>query len=136
MATSVHDHTVVGYTVDALRRQLILRTEFESSASVIERCEVTFSDLEAYSLEHDRLGTILFGIEEVPAVFLFDQYLSRFESGYRIAGWPRFWKTSAEDARRYLVEHKTRGFEISASIGMSGWVLAGGIQSASSKGVA
>ena len=136
VATSVHDHTVVGYTVDALRRQLILRTEFESSASVVERCEVTFSDVEAYCLEHDRLGTILFDIREVPAVSLFDNNLARFESGHRLVGWPRFWKTSAEDARRYLVEHKTRGFEISASIGMSGWVLAGGFQIASSKGVA
>jgi hypothetical protein len=136
MASSLHDHTVVGYEVDALRRQLVLRTALESSPSVVEKCEVTFSSVEAYSLEHDCFGTILFGIEEVPAVALLDDNLSRFEAGHRAAGWPRFWKATAEDARRYLVEHKTRGFEISSSIGMSGWVLAGGFQIVCSKGVA
>jgi len=100
------------------------------------RCEVVFSSVEAYSLEHDSFGTILFGIEEVRAIVLFDDNLSRFEVGHRVAGWPRFWKGSAESARRYLVDNKTRGFEISSSIGMDGWVLAGGFQIVSIKGVA
>jgi hypothetical protein len=136
VASSVHDHSVLGYAVDAHRRQLVIQTELEVSASVVERCEVTFSVVEAYSLEHDRFGTVLFGINEVPAVALLDKHLLRFESGHRAAGWPRFWNGSADDARRYLVEHETRNFEIRSSIGMSGWVLAGGFQIASSKGVA
>ena len=136
VASPVHDHTVVSYAVDAQRRHLVMRTELASSASVVERCEITFSDVEAYNLENDRFGTILFAINEVPAVALLDANLSRFESGYRRAGWPRFWNGSAEDARRYLVEHKTRGFEIRSSVGMSGWVLAGSLGIASSKGVA
>ena len=125
MATSVHDHTIVGYEVDALNRRLVFQTEHKSNGADIERCTVIFSGVEAYYLEHDSFGTILFGIEEVPATTLFDNNLARFEAGHRAAGWPRFWKRNADDARRYLAEHKTRGFEISSSIGMSGWVLAG-----------
>ena len=128
VATSVHDHAVVGYEVDALTRRLVLRTQIESGSSTVERCEIIFSSVEAYSLEHDSFGTILFGIEEVPALTLFENNVARFESGHKAAGWPRFWQRNADDARRYLLEHKTRGFEISSSIGMSGWVLAESLQ--------
>ena len=124
MATSVHDHTIVGYEVDARERRLAFHTELKSNGAAVERCTVIFSGVEAYYLEHDSFGTILFGIDEVPATTLFDNNLARFEAGHKAAGWPRFWKRNADDARHYLKVQK-RGFEISSSIGMSGWVLAG-----------
>ena len=44
-----------------------------------------FSSVEAYYLEHDSFGTILFGIEEVPATTLFNNNLARFEAGHKAA---------------------------------------------------
>jgi hypothetical protein len=79
--------------------------------------------VEAYSLVHDAFGNIISSIDEVPAIDILKENRALFQDGFRQAGWPRFWRGSFDEAQAYLVAHGTRGFEISASIGMSGWVL-------------
>jgi hypothetical protein len=123
MPTSLHDRSIVGYEVDATLRRLTLRTASHPNTPATPIVRVLFFDVEAYSLVHDAFGNIILSIEEVPATDILKEHRVLFEAGARQAGWPRFWRRSFDDAQSYLLEHGTRGFELSASIGMSGWVL-------------
>jgi hypothetical protein len=123
MATSLHDRSILGYEVDAPLRRLTLRTGSHPNAPATPHVSVLFLDVEAYSLVHDAFGNIIFSIDEIPATDILKEHRALFEAGARQAGWPRFWGRSFDDAQTYLLEHGTRGFELSASIGMSGWVL-------------
>ncbi len=123
MSTSLHDRSIVGYEVDAQLRRLTLRTASHPITPATPVVRVLFLDVEAYSLVHDAFGNIIFSIDEVPATDILKENRALFEAGARQAGWPRFWGRSFDEAKTYLLEHKTRGFELCASIGMSGWVL-------------
>ena len=123
MATSLHDRSILGYEVDAPSRRLTLRTGSHPNTPTTSIVNVLFLDVEAYSLEYDAFGNIIFDIEEIPAADILEKNRALFEAGARQAGWPRFWGRSFEEAQTYLLEHRTRGFELTASIGMSGWVL-------------
>jgi hypothetical protein len=123
MPTSLHDRSIVGYETDAPLRRLTLCTGSHPNAPATPIVRVLFIDVEAYSLVHDAFGNIISSIDEVPATDILQENRALFEAGFRQAGWPRFWRGSFEEARKYLLEHRTRGFELCASIGMSGWVL-------------
>jgi hypothetical protein len=128
MTRSVHDNFLVSYEVHCERREIRLHTEYRDSGEPFERTVVVFTGVEAYCFEHDCLGNIVFDIEEIPAETILTQHQAQFEEGHRLAGWPRFWQKSLDDTRSYLREHGTRGFELSSSYGMSGWVLAQDMQ--------
>jgi hypothetical protein len=117
--TSLHDRSIVGYEVDASARRLTLRTASHPNTPATPIVRVLFVEVEAYSLVHDAFGNI----DEVPAADILKEHRAHFEAGFREAGWPRFWGGSFEKAQRHLLENGTRGFELCASIGMSGWVL-------------
>jgi len=123
MPTSLHDRSIVGYEVDASSRRLTLCTASHPNTPATPIVRVRFVEVEAYSLVHDAFGNIISSIDEVPAAGILKQNSVLFEAGFREAGWPRFWGGSFEKAQRHLIENGTRGFELSASIGMSGWVL-------------
>jgi hypothetical protein len=123
MATSLHDRSILGYEVDAPSRRLTLRIGSHPNTPATPIVSVLFLDVEAYSLVHDAFGNIIFSIDEIPATDILKENSALFEAGARQAGWPRFWGRSFDEAQTYLLEHRTRGFELSASIGMSGWVL-------------
>ena len=72
---------------------------------------------------HDTFGNIILSIDEFPAAEILEIDRKLFETGAAQAGWPRFWGRSFDEARAYLIEHSIKGFELCASIGMSGWVL-------------
>ena len=123
MPTSLHDRSIVGYEVDAPLRRLTLRTGSHPNTPATPIVRVLFLDVEAYSLVHDAFGNIISSIDEVPAISILRENGALFDASFRQAGWPRFWGGSFEKAQRYILEHRTRGFELCASIGMSGWVL-------------
>jgi hypothetical protein len=128
MTKSVHDNFIIGYEVHCERREIRLLTEYRDRGTPFERTVVLFTDVEAYHFEHDCFGNIVLDIEEIPAETILTQHQSQFEEGRRLAGWPRFWEKSFDDARSYLREHGIRGFELSSSCGMSVWVLAQDMQ--------
>jgi hypothetical protein len=123
MPALLHDRSIVGYEVDAPSRRLTLSTASHPNTPATPIVRVLFLDVEAYSLVHDAFGNIISSIDEVPAIDILKENRALFEAGFRQAGWPCFWRGSFDEARAYLLDHRTRGFELSASIGMSGWVL-------------
>jgi hypothetical protein len=123
MSTSLHDRSIVGYEVDAPLRRLTLCTGSHPNTPASPIVRVLFLDVEAYMLVHDAFGNIISSIDEVSATNILQENRALFEAGFRQAGWPRFWGGSFEEAQRYLLERRIRGFELCASIGMSGWVL-------------
>ena len=122
MTLSVHDNVLVGYSVRCEERRIILHTEFRDAAPV-ERTDVCFEGVEAYFFENDRFGTILFDVAEVDLRGLLQQERARFEEGRRWM-WPSGWSGSVQDDIARLTERSVRAWEVSASIGMTGWVLA------------
>lgn len=122
MPLSIHDNLLLGYSVKCEERKIILHTEFRD-AQPVEHTDVVFDGVEAYQFENDVFGTILFGIEEVEPSDLVRREQARFEEGRRW-GWPGGWEGSLDDSIARLLERGIRAWEISSSIGLSGWVLA------------
>ena len=103
-------------------------TEYRYGSAPFVQTVVLFTGVEAYHFQHDCFGTILFDIKEVSAESILTERLAEFQEGHRLSGWPKFWRVSLDEVRRHLLEQATRGFELSSSIGMTGWVLARDIQ--------
>lgn len=125
MPVSIHDNFLLGYEVDATKRQITLKTEFRERG---EFTNVVFSGVEVYRFENDSFGTILSEIVETdPQALLAEQWMS-MEAGYRQSGWPGPWAASRESAKSYLAKTKARAFHVESSVGLSGWVLASSMQ--------
>jgi hypothetical protein len=70
----------------------------------------------------DILGqNLLFSIDEEEAERFLARHASEFGRRY---GWPGFWTGSMDDARSHLADTGARGFVLSSSSGLNGWVLA------------
>ena len=119
----IHDNLVLRYTVDRVSRTLLIETRSDDPRP--EHTDVVFHDVLAYVLENDSLetGTILYGIEKRPATEALKCSPEAFEAG-RAFAWPGWWNEDAEKAREYIEGSGKFAFEISSSIGLSGWVLA------------
>jgi hypothetical protein len=128
MIKSVHDNLLVSYEVHCERREIRMLTEYHYGSPPFVQTSVLFTGVEAYYFQHDCFGTIIGDIEEVPAESILTERSAEFREGYRLSGWPRFWRDSLDEVRRHLREQATRGFELSSSIGMTGWVLARDMQ--------
>lgn len=122
MALSVHDNVLLSYTVDAAGKQITLRTAYLDGATP-EYTEVVFRGVLAYRFEKDNLETILFDVTEVPLDRLCEQDRAHFER-LRIYGWPRVDCPSVAEFLILAAREGARGFELSSSLGMEGWVCA------------
>jgi phosphoglycolate phosphatase-like HAD superfamily hydrolase len=125
MQKSVHDNVLLSYTVDAKKAQIVLHTAYYDQ----ERTDVIFLGVEAYDFECDNFQNILFDIEEVEPTSLYDKHLERFER-LKNHGWP--WISleikSRDELLHALRERGVRGFEISSTLGLEGWVWARSIE--------
>jgi hypothetical protein len=119
---SIHDNLLVGYEVDAEQRRIVLHTRFEER-SPVEHTDVLFEGVSAYRFEGDNFENILFGIDEVPLAHLLSKERALFEQGKEYA-WPGLWNTSMDASLTHLRAEGAKGFEISSSLGMNGWVIA------------
>lgn len=124
MATSIHDNKLISYTVNERTRQITLQTIFDEK-SPAEPTEVIFRGVEAYFFEDHALslGTILDGLNEVDPNRLVDGSWALFQKG-RAFGWPGPWAETKEKASAFFAANAIRGFEITSSCGMNGWVMA------------
>ncbi len=104
------------------QREIRLHTEFQD-IEPFEYTDVIFRGVFAYRFVEDNFSTILFDIAEIPVEDILTADQELFESG-RNYGWPGIWNDSMETLRAYLAENAARGFRISPSFGMGGWVLA------------
>jgi hypothetical protein len=128
MQKSIHDNHLLRYEVDQQNRTITLVTE-SSDTENSTLVAVVFSNVTAYSFASDsfELGTILFGIEEIPAHSIVDDDADMFETG-RKYGWPGHWNRSLQEAKQHLRSEQFKGFEISSSIGLFGWIIAESVQ--------
>jgi len=119
---SVHDNHLVAYTVLANERKIVLQTVFRDREPN-EFTDVVFDEVLAYHFENDLFGTIIFDIEEVDLTALLKEHAAMFEKGWHY-GWPRGWEKQKEEITDFARRLDMRAFELSASYGMSGWIIA------------
>jgi hypothetical protein len=122
MEISVHDNFLVSYEVLCEQHEIRLHTEFRDRQP-IERTDVIFRGVEAYHFYRDNFQTIIFDITEDSAEGILAEDSARFEEGRRYS-WPGPWNNSDAAIKAHLKERGVRGFSLSSSFGMCGWILA------------
>jgi hypothetical protein len=124
MTISVHDNLLVSYEVQCEKRTITLRTEYRAKDTPAEFANVVFEGVQAYHFEDDAFGNIIFDVTEVPTEYFLRRYSAELSEMNRMAGVPGKWVEALDSAPTYLHEQGIKGYELSSSVGLSGWVLA------------
>jgi len=122
MEISVHDNVLVAYEVLCEQKEIRLRTGFRDRQPV-EHTDIIFRGVEAYRFFQNNFQTIIFDVTEISVEDILSDNKTRFEEG-RPYAWPGSWNSSESAMRAHLSERGARGFSLSSSFGMCGWVLA------------
>jgi hypothetical protein len=125
MTLSIHDNLLISYEVHCEKRIITLRTEYRVENEPTEFTNVVFEGVEGYHFENDAFGNIIFELATVPAEQFLTEYGAQISELYRMNGSPT-WAANLLSAPSYLHEKGIQGFILSSSLGLSGWVLAGG----------
>jgi len=88
-----------------------------------EYTDVVFSGVLAYHFENDNLNTIFFDIAEVPVRQIYAEHKALFDR-LKNYGWPEVNYTSEEHLLQTVEQRGVRGYELSSSYGLYGWVWA------------
>jgi hypothetical protein len=121
---SLHDHYLVGHEVSSEARRIKLLARRTTRGMTGNARTVTFSGVEGYSFQNDAFGNIILSLEEVPVERLLSKFSSQIAESYRTAGAPGPWAEDLASAAQVLAAKGVRGFILSSSYGLSGWVLA------------
>jgi hypothetical protein len=82
----------------------------------------------AYDSKNDGIsGSILSHIHKVPALKIYDRENCALQNGIRW-GWVEKWAEGLESAQKFFVEKDLHGFEIEASLGLEGGVIANSME--------
>jgi hypothetical protein len=109
---SIHDNHVLSYTVDCQEWRITLRT-VDPYSKPPKHTDIVFSGVVAHHFERGDMVTILFDIKEVSPEQVYGEYGDMFERN-KGEGWP-------EERRN---TETMKGFLISSSYGLEGFVLA------------
>lgn len=125
MLRSFHDGNLVAYDVDCEERRikLIIRPEAEQV-----RQSVIFTGVQAYHFQHDAFGNIIYALEEVSVGAILADQGEQIAETYRMTGAPGVWAEDLASAAQVLAAQGIRGFVLSASLGLSGWILASQVE--------
>ena len=128
MLPSLHDDFLISYEVNCETRQIKLHAKRDPRRLVVGGEQTTrtiiFNGVEGYHFENDNFGNIIFSLEQVPVEQLLATYGSRIADSYRMAGAAGSWAADLTSAPQALMAVGIRGFILSSSYGLSGWVLA------------
>ncbi|MEH2514605.1 hypothetical protein V1279_000178 [Bradyrhizobium sp. AZCC 1610] len=127
MLPSLHDDFLVAYEVNCEARQIKLYAKPDTRAPRNEKwttCTIVFNGVEGYQFEHDAFGNIIYSLDAVPVEQLLTEFGSQIAESYRMGGAPGPWAADLASAGQMLVAMGVRGFILSSSYGLSGWVLA------------
>jgi hypothetical protein len=124
MTLSVHDNLLVSYEVQCEARTITLRTEYRGGNRPAEFTNVIFEGVQGYRFENDAFGNVILAVEAVPVEHLLAEFGADISESYRMAGSPGPWAADIASAPAYLRGHGVKGFMLSSSYGLSGWVLA------------
>jgi hypothetical protein len=121
---SIHDNLLVSYEVQCEARTITLRTEYRGANRPTEFTNVIFQGVQGYRFENDAFGNIIFGVETVTVEYLLAEFGDDISESFRMAGSPGPWAADPGSAAEYLRARGIKGFTLSSSYGLSGWVLA------------
>jgi hypothetical protein len=124
MPPSIHDNLLVSYEVRCEERIITLRTEYREENKPTEFTNVVFEGVQGYHFENDVFGNIIFDVATVPVEQFLTQYGAEISESYRMGGAPGTWAANLGSAPDHLREQGIKGFILSSSSGLSGWVLA------------
>jgi hypothetical protein len=119
---SVHDNTLHSYCVSAEEERISLHTSYVDQ-NLRETTDIVFTGVAAYRFELDNFMTIIFDVSEVNVEIIYTKNRDLFEQGRKYC-WPGAWNSSEETVLAHLVANEIKGYRLSSSIGMVGWVLA------------
>lgn len=122
MEISVHDNSLVSYSVDAKKQEIRLHTVFPGQDPP-EATDVLFSGVVGYQSEGDNFQNIIFDVEEIEAQTVYDQYRTQFEEGQK-HHWPGSWNRSEQSVLAFFAENGIKAYSIWPTMGVGGWVLA------------
>lgn len=124
---SIHDDIVYAYSVDCENRRIALHTRF-ANGSRTEYTDVIFTGVIAHHFKHVLAHNILFDVTEIPVRGIVTDAAALLAAGKSYC-WPDGIEyRDAEELIRILEGRGARGFEVSASYGMSGWVIADAVK--------
>ncbi len=127
---SIHDNLVLSYTVDCRDKKIIIHTAYD--AEPYEYTDIVFLQVAGYHFENDNFGTILFGIDQAEVEEVYLSYTQLFERRKNDA-WP-FVYVGKQDLLEKLGGKGVKGFFVSSSYGLTGFVLAEEMQTMPSAG--
>ncbi len=122
MLPSVHDHTLLEYSVSLERATIAMRTRPSRFGEDVRL--LVFEACEAHHFKHVSEGSILGHIVEHSLPAFVAAVEAELNEGFHESGWPAWWRGSISDAIGYLNAREIRAFEITSAYGFSGWVLA------------
>jgi hypothetical protein len=120
----IHDNLLISYEVHCEKRTIILRTEYRVEDKPTEFTNVVFEGVQGYNFENDAFGNIILDLATVSVEYLLTAYGPQISESYRMAGSPGTWAANLDSAPDCLREQGIKGFVLSSSYGLSGWVLA------------
>ena len=118
---SVHHNRLLCYAVNCEERRVTFHTGF-FDCEPHDYTEVVFSGVAAYHFEGDTFGTILFDISQTPLEEIYASYREIF-TRRKNYGWPLLQYEDEEDLICRLRAEGIRGYLISSSCGMDGFVM-------------
>lgn len=119
---SVHDNSLLSYTVDSSEKCITLHTAYFDQEPY-QFTDVVFTGVLAYHFEGDVFGTLLFDITETSAQHLYAAHKDLFERRKNY-GWPVLSYRTVEELMQMLTSQNMRVFDISSSCGLNGFVMA------------
>jgi hypothetical protein len=121
MLRSFHDGKLVTYEVNCEGRRIKLSIRPERDQALHH---VIFEGVQGYHLEQDAFGNVIAALKEIPVGDLIADQAAVIAEAYRMAGAPGPWAADLATATQVLIDSGVRGFELSSSYGLSGWILA------------
>lgn len=119
---SIHDNFVLSYTVDCEKESITFHTVFRDNEPH-EYTGIIFLKVAGYHFEGDNLGTLLFDIYQASPEEIYSTHRNLFERLKNYA-WPAINYSTEQDLMDKLRDKNVKGFLISSSYGMGGFVLA------------
>ena len=122
---SGHDNVLISYCVDASKKQICLHTGTYPYANPEKFQDFIFTDVVAYHFECDLFSNIVYDIAEVTLESIHKGYNEYFQR-LNAEGWPmvKIRYQSSEELLAHLHEQNIRAYELSATMGLRGWIWA------------
>jgi hypothetical protein len=128
MLPSLHDWFLVSYEVDCEGRRIRLRAKRDPREEPVsggaQSHTIEFGGVEGYNFEDDNFSNIIYSLTEVSVDQILFDYGSEIKESNRMAGAFGSWADDLKTASAVLEAKGVKGFVLSSSYGLSGWLLA------------